>query len=185
MTDLNLEDRIVAALRQIMRAVDLHSRRLVEVCGLTGPQLAVLQEARRLGPVSATTLARAVHLSLPTLVGILGRLEARGLVRRSRDASDRRSKSVNITDAGRDMLEKAPSLLQDRFRAELGRLEEWERYLMLSNLQRIATIMGAESLEAAPHLVANGLSLGTAASKGEAPSSTMPHDGDLNSERSQ
>ncbi len=184
MLDLNLEDRIVAALRQIMRAVDLHSRRLVEVCGLTGPQLAVLQEARRLGPVSATTLARAVHLSLPTLVGILGRLESRGLVRRSLDASDRRSKSVNITDAGRDTLEKAPSLLQDRFRAELGRLEEWERYLMLSNLQRIATIMGAESLEAAPHLVADGRSLDAAAHSGEAPGNAMPLDRGFNSERS-
>lgn len=182
MLELNLEDRIVAALRQIMRAVDLHSRRLVEVCGLTGPQLAVLQEAKRLGPASATTLARAVHLSLPTLVGILGRLETRGLIRRSRDVSDRRAKRVSITDTGRVTLESAPSLLQDRFRQELGRLEEWERHLMLSNLQRIAAIMGAESLEAAPHLVADGLSLGAAFS-GAAAGADAVRDEDPNSER--
>ena len=55
---LDLEDRIVAAIRRLMRAVDLHSRRLVDEFGLTGPQLATLQEAARLGPVSASALAR-------------------------------------------------------------------------------------------------------------------------------
>jgi len=157
--DLDLEHRIVAALRQIMRAVDLHSRRLVEECGLTGPQLAVLQETRRLGPTSATAIARAVHLSPATVTGILRRLEHRDFIQKSRDTHDRRSLMVSITAKGREVLDGAPSLLQDRFRKELGRLEDWERHLMLGNLQRIAAIMGAESLEAAPHLVADGSSL--------------------------
>jgi len=157
--DLDLEHQIVAALRKIMRAVDLHSRRLVEVCGLTGPQLAVLQEAERLGPTSATTLARAVYLSLPTVTGILGRLASRGFVQRTRDETDRRALNVSITVEGSRVLQDAPSLLQDHFRNELGRLEEWERHMMLSTLQRIAAIMGAESLEAAPHLISDGSSL--------------------------
>ena len=46
--DLTHEDQIVVAIRQIIRAVDLHSRRLVQAHGLTGPQLAVLQEVSRL-----------------------------------------------------------------------------------------------------------------------------------------
>ena len=158
---MDLEHQIVAALRQIMRAVDLHSRRLVDVCGLTGPQLAVLQETKRLGPTSATTIARAVHLSLPTVTGILGRLEGRALIGRARDREDRRSMTISITATGEETLARAPSLLQNQFRDELARLEEWEQHMMLSNLQRIASIMGAESLDAAPHLVSDGASLAT------------------------
>ena len=48
MSNLDLEDQIVAALRQIMRAVDLHSRHLFDVFGLTGPQIAVLKASARL-----------------------------------------------------------------------------------------------------------------------------------------
>jgi hypothetical protein len=50
-----LEDEIISALRRIVRAVDLHSRRMVEACGLTGPQIVVLREASRLSgsPIGA------------------------------------------------------------------------------------------------------------------------------------
>ena len=138
-----------------MRAVDLHSRRLVEECGLTGPQLATLQEAAKTGPLPASGLARAVHLSGATMTGILTRLEKRGLVARTRGEADRRTVIVSVTKAGHEVLERTPSLLQDRFRLELSGLEEWEQMLMLANLQRIASMMDAEDLDAAPHLVAD------------------------------
>ena len=76
----HMEDRIVAALWQIIRAVDLHSRRLVERHGLTLPQLTTLRKAAELGNASAGALAGAVHLSQPTLTGILDRLERRSLI---------------------------------------------------------------------------------------------------------
>jgi len=154
-TSLDLEDLIVAAIRRLMRAVDLHSRRLVDEYGLTGPQLATLQEAARTGPVAASALARAVHLSSATMTGILTRLEKRGFVERTRGESDRRTVIVSITGIGREALARAPSLLQDRFRLELSELETWEQMMMLANLQRIASMMNAETLDAAPHLVAD------------------------------
>jgi DNA-binding MarR family transcriptional regulator len=152
---LDLEDLIVAAIRRLMRAVDLHSRRLVDEYGLTGPQLATLQEAAKTGPVAASALARAVHLSGATMTGILTRLEKRGFVERTRGESDRRTVIVSVTDIGRTVLARAPSLLQDRFRQELSGLETWEQLMMLANLQRIASMMDAEALDAAPHLVAD------------------------------
>ncbi|MEZ5990251.1 MAG: MarR family winged helix-turn-helix transcriptional regulator [Planctomycetota bacterium] len=143
----------MAALRRIMRAVDLHSRRLVEGCGLTGPQLATLREACLMGPRPASALARAVHLSGPTMTGILSRLERRGLVRRIRGDADRRTVLVHVTPLGLETLARAPSQLQDRFRQALTTLPEWERLAMLSNLQRIASLMDAEDLDAAPLLM--------------------------------
>ena len=149
---LTLEDRIVASLRRIMRAVDLHSRHLREECGLTGPQLATLQELQRQGASSAVELARAVHLSTPTMAGILARLERDGLVSRHRSTVDRRSLSVEATPEAGRVLAGSPSLLQDTFREQLGALAEWERHQLLSSLQRIAGMMDAEALDAAPHL---------------------------------
>ncbi|MFQ5489650.1 MAG: MarR family winged helix-turn-helix transcriptional regulator [Phycisphaerae bacterium] len=165
-TSLSIEDQIVAAIRRIMRAVDLHSRHLAEEHGFTGPQLATLQAASRLGKASSTgALARAVHLSGPTVTGILDRLARRGLVERSRNGQDRRSVSITITPRGEEVLAAAPSLLQDRFRAELARVEEWEQSMILAMLQRIAAMMDAESLDASPVLVPGPVDAATQAAQ--------------------
>jgi len=154
MTDiLPLEEQVIAALRRITRAIDLHSRLLLQKNGLTIPQLAVLQATQRLQPVNAWALARDIHLGPATVTGILGRLEKRGLVSRTRGDRDRRSIVIQLTDDGAKLVAEAPSLLQDRFRRELARLQEWERTMILATLQRIASMMDAEDIEASPVLV--------------------------------
>lgn len=153
MNSLPPEDQIVASIRRIMRAVDMHSRQLIERHGFTGPQLATLHEAARLGPSTPSALARAVHLSNATVTGIVTRLERRGYLVRRPGERDRRTVRVEITDLGREALSRSPSLLQDRFRARLRALEEWEQNLILATLQRVATMMDAEELDAAPHLM--------------------------------
>jgi len=154
---LSSEQKIVASIRKITHAVDLHSRRLVDAFGMTGPQLATLQEAARLEPASPSTIARAVHLSQGTVTGILHRLEDRGLITRQRNETDRRSVCVKVTADGKRLLDVAPSLLQDKFREALGRLEEWERLLILSTLQRVASLMGVSDFDAAPHLISDAV----------------------------
>lgn len=147
-----LEIEIVAAIRRIMRAVELRSREIVEQCGLTGPQLAVLQAAARLEKGSVTTIARNVHIGRATVTRILTRLENRKLVERVRGGRDRRTVHTILTERGKEIVANAPSLLQDEFREELVRLEDWEQTTLLSSLQRVATMMNAESLPAAPVL---------------------------------
>jgi hypothetical protein len=60
--------------------------------------------------------------------------------------------TISATDEGVRLLDAAPSPLQDRFRAEFAKLEEWEQTHMLATLQRIAAMMDAEELEASPVL---------------------------------
>jgi len=145
-----LEDQIIVALRRITRAIDLHSRELLQRFGLTAPQLAALSAIERLQPISVGALARSIHLSQATLTGVLDRLQRQSLIHRARDANDRRSVVVELTASGAGVLNRAPSLLQDRFRRELGRLHPWERTQMLATLQRIAQMMVAEELKPAP-----------------------------------
>jgi DNA-binding MarR family transcriptional regulator len=150
---LPLEEQVIAALRRITRAIDLHSRLLLQKNGLTIPQLAALQAIQRLQPITVGAVARDIHLGPATVTGILGRLEKRGLVSRTRGDLDRRSVVVELTDDGAQLVAEAPSLLQDRFHRELAKLQEWEQTMILATLQRIASMMDAEDIEAAPVLV--------------------------------
>lgn len=153
----DLETRILAAIRRIVRAIDLHSRRLVRQHRITSPQLVALREIARLGPISVSALARAVNLSQPTVTGILARLERQGLVLRERGGDDRRTVVSTVTPAGRDVLEAMPPLLQDTFLRQLALLEEWEQTQILATLQRIAGMMDAERIAADPVLATEPL----------------------------
>jgi DNA-binding MarR family transcriptional regulator len=149
-----IQKDILAALRRIIRAIELHSRQLMQDYGLTGPQLATLQEIARTGGCSPGDLASELQVSQATITGILDRLEKHNLVRRTRNGDDRRGVDVSVTEPGVELLETAPPLLQDRFCQEFAQLQNWEQNMLLANLQRIAAMMNAADLDAAPHLVA-------------------------------
>lgn len=143
---------VLAALRRIIRAIDLHSRTLVQRYGLTGPQLVVLKELAESSPRTVSALAQAVNLSQATLTGILDRLDRKGLISRARSTEDRRRVIVSSTPAADDVIAQAPPLLQEHFTRAFGELPEWEQSQVLSSLQRIVALMEAESVEAGPIL---------------------------------
>jgi DNA-binding MarR family transcriptional regulator len=145
--------RVVTTIRRIMRAIDLYSRQLAKNYQLTGPQLILLKEIKRLGEAPIGELAKNINLSNATRTGIVDRLEKRGLAKRNRNGKDRRQVNVQITAEGVAILEKAPSPLQDRFLAELGGLDLTERQIILDSLEKIARMMNAENIDASPLLI--------------------------------
>jgi DNA-binding MarR family transcriptional regulator len=147
-----LEQQILIALRRIIRGVDLHSRRLLLRCGLTGPQLIVLREVARLEAASIGELASVVSLSQPTVTGIVARLELRGLVTRRRSETDRRRVLVTTTAEGTRLAHAELPLLQESFLDQLAGLESWEQTQLLASLQRVVAMMEAQQLEAGPFL---------------------------------
>ena len=152
MTDhSNISDEVIVALRRVIRAVDLHSRTLVESHGLTGPQALILKALQR-GSLSAGELASRVSLSQGTVTDILNRLEQRNLISRIRDTADRRRVMVQATAAGLAVLEQSPPLLQESFAQRFSNLQEWEQTQLLASLQRIATMMDAQDIDASPVL---------------------------------
>jgi DNA-binding MarR family transcriptional regulator len=151
-SDGRVTELVVVALRRIIRAIDLRSRFLVTQYGLTGPQLTLLTELSSHDGASVGRLARSVHLSQATVTGILDRLAKRELVRRQRSEEDKRRVHVWLTDAGRQLLQDAPSLLQEEFTNEFSRLEDWEQSQILSALQRIVSMLEAKHIDATPIL---------------------------------
>ena len=150
-------DQVLAALRRIIRAIDLHSRKLAQRYGLTGPQLIILKELQSLGDVSVGELAKRISLSSGTVTDILERLEKRGLVQRARSNADRRRVLNRITEKGEEILQKAPTLLQERFVEEFEKIQDWEQTLILSSLQRVASLMEIEETLSRPVLVTGPL----------------------------
>jgi DNA-binding MarR family transcriptional regulator len=150
--DQHLADDVLVALRRITRAIDLHSRSLVSRYGLTVPQLMLLKELKLRGRLPVGELSRHVHLSAATVTSILGRLASRELIIRERSEEDRRVVLIRLSENGREVVEGAPGLLQDRFTHAFGQLADWEQSQILSSLQRVAAMMDADELDAAPLL---------------------------------
>jgi DNA-binding MarR family transcriptional regulator len=147
-----IEDDILRSLRRITRAIDLHSKQLMAHCGLTGPQLVCLRTIGRESALTLSGLARAVSLSQATVTGIVDRLVDRGLVRRRRVPTDRRSVSISVTDAGRELIASAPSPLQERFSSRLAALSEADRMSLSAALERVVQMMDGADIDAAPLL---------------------------------
>jgi DNA-binding MarR family transcriptional regulator len=146
------EFRILTAIRRIIRAVDIHSRKLSSQHHITAPQLVCLLELVSRGSLTISVLAQHVHLSPSTLVGIVDRLAAKGLVVRRRDERDRRRVLLSPTERGRELADHAPSPLQDRLSEGLSSLGEEERNDLAGAIERIVELLEARDLDAAPIL---------------------------------
>lgn len=169
-------EQVLVSIRRIIRAIDLHSRMLLQTYGLTAPQLAVLQTLAQMKEVTVGELARQVHLSQGTVTGVLQRLEKRGLVTRARGDRDRRLIWVQATPAADELLENRPSVLQDQFLRQFKSLPDWEKSLILSSLQRIVAMMEADSLDVMPILETGPINKDDSAAetRGENPAPTAP-----------
>ncbi|CAM3566970.1 MarR family winged helix-turn-helix transcriptional regulator [Parendozoicomonas haliclonae] len=152
MSDSLYWNDVLVALRQIIRATDLQSKRMIKVCGLTIPQVMVLKAIENLGDVTVKKVSQDVSLSQATVTTILNRLEERGLIERVRSALDKRIVNARLTEEGRRVLGTTPPLLHEKFIERFESLEEWEKTQLLSTLQRVASMMDAEGLDVAPVL---------------------------------
>jgi DNA-binding MarR family transcriptional regulator len=149
---MEIYDQVLVSLRQIIRAIDLHSKKLERESGLTGPQLLVMQLIATHGEMTSGVIAKEVSLSQATVTSILDRLERKALLVRERSTTDKRKVMVSLTEAGGKAIEKAPALMQESFIRAFNQLEDWEQSLILSSLQRVADMMNATDLDAAPLL---------------------------------
>ncbi len=150
-------EQLLISLRRVIRAIDIHSRQLNKQSGLTGPQLMVMQTISQLDRPLAKDIAKEVALSPATVATIIDRLEARDLVVRTRSELDKRKWHLSLSDAGIEILSAAPKPLQDHFIKRYQNLEEWEQSQLLSSVERIAAMMDANELDAAPVLLVGNI----------------------------
>jgi len=145
-------NEVLVTLRRIIRATDLYSKQLAKNTGLTSPQMLLLQILRNKGEQTVGVLAKEMSLSQATVTTILDRLEKKALIIRERSTSDRRKVQVDVTDSAIEILKDAPLPLQHQFTQQFNDLQEWEQLMMISSLSRIAQMMDAQHIDAAPVL---------------------------------
>ncbi|WP_201330253.1 MarR family winged helix-turn-helix transcriptional regulator, partial [Lactobacillus nasalidis] len=84
-------------------------------------------------------LERQLHISQPTVAGLIRRLEEKEMIRLVTDPADRRSKLACITDKGRAMEEDAKeNMLETRTRLLSG-MTETEQQILHSLLAKAYT----------------------------------------------
>ena len=127
--------------RSQQRAVDL----FVEEVGEDGPtprQFAVLLSVHQKPGVSQTELVRMTGIDRSTLTEILRRLGRRGLIRRERQAGDRRTNALHLTAEGRTAMESAIDAVERAQERILEPIPAGERRAAMRVLEKLAGLDG-------------------------------------------
>lgn len=143
---------VLQSLRQIIRSIDVHSRKLESVYKITGPQLLCLRIVQSNLSTTATKIAQQAYLSNSTVVGILDRLEKGGYIIRERDLHDKRKWNVVLSDKANSLLKVVPTSPHDGLLRALKSLPEQELASIAVSISQIVELLGAETLDAAPIL---------------------------------
>ena len=132
---LRLDRQLCFALYGAANRVTRLYRPLLDALGLTYPQYLAMLVLWEASPQTVGALGEALDLESSTLTPLLKRLEAQGLVARTRDPKDERRVIVALTDAGKALREQARSVPEQLFCKlqlpldELGELRERLRTL--------------------------------------------------------
>ena len=116
-----------ARLRMAVGRLSKRLRASAAADALTPSEVDVLVAAERRGPMRLSDLAADVGLNPTMLSRLIPNLEALGLVRRLRDATDRRVSRISSTDKGHRLLERIRSERTDALSRQLRNLDGAQR----------------------------------------------------------
>lgn len=135
--------QVTARISRIGQHIARHQEEVFGRFGLSRGEVGVLSALRVAGPphrLSPTSLFRGLMLSSAGITSRLDRLESRGLVKRTRGLNDRRAVLVELTAAGRKLLDEAVAantkseraLLDDLSTKEIATLSRLLRKMLMT-----------------------------------------------------
>lgn len=145
-------DSSLIALRRIVRSTELFGKEIRQITGVTPTQFRVLQIIGEHGLTTAKAISTRMRVSQGTVTSLVDKLVRDGLVVRQKSALDKRQTDIILTEAGRDVLTDAPDPLQQRFVRKFAAMEDWEQAMLVASLERVATMLDAEDMDASPVL---------------------------------
>lgn len=141
---------IIDNLRRVFQAINDYSRTAEQTTGLTGPQLWALKILANGAPMRVSDLARHMYLSAATVVGILDRLEGKGLVTRTRSKEDRRAVDLLLTETGQEMAARAPEVAQGMLMKSLDALSDEQFSCVEQGMKLMVRMLDAELIVPQP-----------------------------------
>lgn len=127
------------ALEKVVRLV-----REVSTAGDVSPTAAtVLAGLARTGPQRVTDLAKVAGVSQPAMTQLVNRLTQQGMLARVADDADRRAVLVEVTDAGREVLETRRGQRAGVLDAALARVSAEDRAAIAAALPALDRLVDA------------------------------------------
>ena len=119
-----------------------HLAHEISAYSLTAPQYSVLNCLKQQSnPQTMSQLAHECAAVMPTMTGIIDRLEARGLVIRKRDPNDRRSLFISITPTGQALVDEVTRHRCEQANKFLMSITGDERLILIEVLQKYLNFM--------------------------------------------
>ena len=137
---------IMDNIRRVFQVMNEQSKQVERESGITGPQLWAMRIISEHGMLRVTDLARLMYLHPATLVGIVDRLEKRGLVARGRTAKDRRVVEVSLTPEGAAMAKDSPEFASNKIIRGLESLPREEVAMIYRGVGRLVAMLDASDL---------------------------------------
>ena len=134
-TSANLD--LASRIRLVVTRLARRLRQQADLAGISPTQIAALSTIERSGPMTLGALAKVEQVAPPTITAAVARLEDQGLLKRQVDTVDRRVVRVEVTVAGRKLLEKSRSRKNAYLERRLRDLSSADR----ATLERAAQIL--------------------------------------------
>lgn len=139
-------DEAIDRLDSIFTRISRMSRRRMPDDTLTFGQFAVLRMLFNQGPMAMGTIAENLGISLAGATGIIDRLVGQGVVERTRSREDRRVVWVDLSDEGRQRMQRLQQERHQQMKDLLQPLAAGEIETLVGLLERVAE--GAEQASA-------------------------------------
>ncbi len=129
-----LRREILFELSDVARSMRTHIDQRARQHGMTRAQWAVLNRLQRQEGATQAEMAEALEIQPISLMRLVDRLCAQGLVERRARARDRRVNLLHLTERGRDLLERMAPLGRDIAGEVLADLSETQAMDLLHKL---------------------------------------------------
>jgi len=146
----DLMSNIMDNIRRVFQILNEESQRIRHQTGLTGPQLWAIGVIHEHGPINISNIAKRMHLHPTTVLGIIDRLETRGLVSRNRSKEDRRVIWLELTQDGRDLVESVPEVAQGLLGARLEDIALDDLVEIDKGIAHLVNIFGVQEIPPKP-----------------------------------
>ena len=139
-------EEVINNIRRVFQVFNDYSKKAKRDAGLTGPQLWAIKMIAENAPLNVSELARLMFVQPGTVVGILDRLEKMGLTSRNRSQQDRRVVSIDLTEQGRELIARAPEVVQGHLVKGLEDLSGSDFQIIADGMEMLVRILGGEEI---------------------------------------
>ena len=143
---------ILIKIRQIVRSINLESKKIQKEYGVSIPQILCLNYLHESENFHSTQskIRKFLHLNASTASGIINRLENKGLVARLPKTGDKRVVTIALTSKGDKLLNKIPALLHEQLSEKLQKLDAHTLEQTQKSLELLVNLLEIGEVEASP-----------------------------------